>query len=183
MELFSREVKTEVGALRLVADSHALVAVLWQGDDPKRVPLPEWREARAHPVLDQAERQLEEYFEARRAQFDLPIRFIVGTEFQKRVWSALLEIPHGETRTYGALAAGIGRPGASRAVGVANSRNPVSIIVPCHRVIGADGKLTGFAGGLAVKKKLLDLERGFSSPGSEAAPGNDCRDPRAAISA
>lgn len=102
--------------------------------------------------------QLAEYFDERRTAFDLPLA-MVGTEFQRRVWSALQEIPYGHTESYGELALRIGSPGASRAVGLANGRNPVSIVVPCHRVIGAGGSLTGYGGGLERKRQLLDLER------------------------
>jgi len=115
------------------------------------------REDRHHPVLAEAERQLAEYFKGERTMFDLPLQFR-GTAFQKRVWQQLLRIPYGQTRSYGQLALAMGNGSASRAVGLANSRNPLSIIVPCHRVIGASGKLTGFAGGLETKAKLLDLE-------------------------
>lgn len=105
----------------------------------------------------QAIRQLNEYFTGRRKSFDLPLA-PEGTEFQKRVWKALSAIPYGETRTYGEIAALAGNPKASRAVGLANNKNPIGIIVPCHRVVGADGKLTGYAGGLKAKEWLLDLE-------------------------
>ena len=110
------------------------------------------------PALLEAGKQLLEYLEGKRRSFDLKYQ-MEGTEFEKRVWSALLTIPYGETRTYGALAEMVGNPKAARAVGRANSRNPLSIFVPCHRVIGAGGKLTGYAGGVAMKKKLLALER------------------------
>ena len=101
--------------------------------------------------------QLEEYFAGKRREFDLPLRFN-GTEFQRRVWSALMTIPYGETRSYGAVAKLCGNAKASRAVGMANNRNPVVIICPCHRVIGSDGSLVGFGGGITVKKWLLDHE-------------------------
>ncbi|APU14971.1 MULTISPECIES: methylated-DNA--[protein]-cysteine S-methyltransferase [Actinoalloteichus] len=102
--------------------------------------------------------QLTEYFEGRRTEFDLPTA-AQGTPFQQQVWSALREIPYGETVTYGWIAERLGRPTASRAVGAANGRNPISIIVPCHRVIGAGGALTGYGGGLHRKERLLELER------------------------
>lgn len=102
--------------------------------------------------------QLEEYFAGTRTTFDLVLR-PTGTVFQRRVWDALSRIPYGETRTYGEIAEAIGQPGAARAVGLANGRNPIAIVVPCHRVIGADGSLTGYGGGLDVKRALLDLER------------------------
>jgi methylated-DNA-[protein]-cysteine S-methyltransferase len=103
--------------------------------------------------------QLTAYFAGERTAFDLPLR-LEGTAFQRRVWAALREVPYGETWSYGQLAAHIGSPGASRAVGLANGRNPIAIVVPCHRVVGADGKLTGYGGGLERKRQLLDLERG-----------------------
>jgi methylated-DNA-[protein]-cysteine S-methyltransferase len=103
-------------------------------------------------------RQLDEYFGGQRTEFDLPMN-LVGTPFQRTVWAALQEIPYGETRSYGQLAERIGRPGAARAVGLANGRNPIGIIVPCHRVVGASGDLTGYGGGLERKQHLLDFER------------------------
>ena len=109
-------------------------------------------------VLRQAIRQLKEYFAGERRSFDLPIH-IAGTAFQEKVWRELKKIPYGETVSYGQIAANIGNPKASRAVGSANHNNPVSIVIPCHRVIGANGKLTGYGGGLDMKKMLLDLER------------------------
>jgi methylated-DNA-[protein]-cysteine S-methyltransferase len=109
------------------------------------------------PPLAMAVRQLSEYFAGSRRRFDLPLR-LEGTVFQQRVWRELTEIPYGETWSYGQLAARIGKPTASRAVGLANGRNPISILVPCHRVIGADGSLTGYGGGLARKQWLLAHE-------------------------
>ena len=110
-----------------------------------------------HPILLETERQLSEYFAGQRTQFDLPLE-PRGTKFQIKVWQALREIPFGQTRSYLDLAKAIGSPGASRAVGAANGKNPLSIVVPCHRVIGADRSLTGFAGGLQAKAALLALE-------------------------
>ncbi len=112
-------------------------------------------------------RQLEEYFAGRRRQFDLPLD-LRGTDFQKRCWRELLKIPYGETRSYAEIARAIGNPLAVRAVGLANGQNPIAIIVPCHRVIGSDGSLTGYGGGLNVKRQLLELEGALS--GSLAAP-------------
>ena len=109
------------------------------------------------PVLQEALRQLGEYFDGTRKVFDLPLQ-PRGTAFQQRVWRALCDIPYGQTRSYTHLAAQIGRPKACRAVGMANHKNPIPILIPCHRVVGADGSLTGYAGGLAMKKALLDLE-------------------------
>jgi len=147
-----------VGALKLVASSRGLTAILWERDDPKRVRLGVLVGDPDHPVLLETERQLAEYFAGARTVFDIELD-MTGTEFQKRVWAALLTIPFGATRSYAEIARQIGRPKASRAVGAANGRNPVSILAPCHRAIGSDGKLHGFAGGLEVKQYLLDLER------------------------
>ena len=147
-----------VGELTLVADDRGLAAILWQDDRPGRVRLGALVEKTDHPVLLETERQLGEYFAGERRSFDVPLSF-AGTDFQKRVWAALLAIPFGETRSYGEIAHQLGAPGASRAVGAANGRNPISIIAPCHRVVGSNGKLTGFAGGLDAKAFLLALER------------------------
>ncbi len=153
----STTMASPVGTLTLVASDRGLAAVLWEDDDPQRVRLGEVVEDRSHPVLIETERQLREYFAGKRTAFALALD-PVGTPFQQQVWMALREIPFGTTRTYGEQAKRIGRPSASRAVGAANGRNPLSIVVPCHRVIGTSGKLTGFAGGLAVKATLLRLE-------------------------
>jgi methylated-DNA-[protein]-cysteine S-methyltransferase len=118
-----------------------------------------WPHAPAHPVLVQAIAQLDDYFAGRRTQFDLPLDLHGGTPFQQSVWRALLAIPAGGTTSYGALSESMGRPSAVRAVGAAVGRNPVSIVVPCHRVLGRDGSLTGYAGGLERKSALLELER------------------------
>lgn len=147
-----------VGELTLVADANGLAAILWENDRPGRVRLGALTEAPDHPLLVETERQLGEYFAGDRRRFDVPLSF-AGTAFQKSVWAALLAIPFGETRSYGEVAAQIGKPGASCAVGAANGRNPISIIAPCHRVIGSTGKLTGFAGGMEAKQYLLELER------------------------
>ena len=146
-----------VGKLKLVASSEALVAVLWEREKPNRVKLEIPELDPHHPLLLVTEDQLSEYFAGHRTQFDLPLK-PRGTQFQMRVWQALREIPFGQTRSYMDLARAIGSPEAIRAVGAANGKNPLSIIVPCHRVIGADGSLTGFAGGLQVKAALLALE-------------------------
>jgi methylated-DNA-[protein]-cysteine S-methyltransferase len=156
MTLFRNTMDSPVGALTLVASDSGLVAILWENDEPDRVRLGAIVD-RDHPVLIEAARQLRAYFDGRLTAFTLPLDFR-GTDFQKSVWAALLTIPFGETRSYGEIARQIGRPTASRAVGAANGRNPISIIAPCHRVIGSMGGLTGFAGGLEAKKLLLDLE-------------------------
>ena len=148
-----------VGKLTLVATDDGLSGILWDNDQPRRVPLAVDAEDNHHPVLLEAERQLREYFSGRRKEFALKLD-LAGTPFQRKVWKALLTIPFGETRLYGQIAKQIGSPRAVRAVGAANGRNPVSIVAPCHRVIGSTGKLTGFAGGLDIKAQLLALEKG-----------------------
>jgi methylated-DNA-[protein]-cysteine S-methyltransferase len=150
-------VSSRVGLLKLVANDLALVAILWENDDPKRVRLGSVVEDVDHPILCLAEQQLGEYFAGARKSFDLPLDF-AGTPFQKKVWSELLNIPFGQTRTYGQIANAIGKPRAFRAVGAANRKNPISIVAPCHRVIGKDGSLTGFAKGLEAKECLLGIE-------------------------
>ena len=148
-----------VGDLTRVASDEGLMAVLWPDDDPARVRLGARSEATDHPVLREAASQLSEYFAGQRQRFCVPLHF-QGTDFQRQVWAALLDIPFGETRSYADIARAIGRPTATRAVGAANGRNPISIIAPCHRVVGSNGALTGFAGGVETKKYLLDLEQG-----------------------
>jgi methylated-DNA-[protein]-cysteine S-methyltransferase len=141
-----------LGPIRLAADADALVELSF-ADEAADGAAPD------HPVLAAACEQLDEYFAGTRTAFDLPLR-LGGTAWEQRVWAELLAIPYGETTTYGALALRLGAPGAARAVGSANGRNPVSIVVPCHRVIGAGGALTGYAWGVGRKAGLLDLERG-----------------------
>lgn len=153
----SKTVASPVGRLTLVASDKGLAAILWENDRPGRVRLTIARQDRKHPVLLETERQLKEYFAGTRKRFKLPLDF-TGTDFQKQVWKALLAIPFGETRSYAQIARQVGRPAAVRAVGAANGRNPISIVAPCHRVIGTNGKLTGFAGGLDAKARLLALE-------------------------
>ncbi|MDY6510636.1 methylated-DNA--[protein]-cysteine S-methyltransferase [Acinetobacter sp. YIM 103518] len=157
MQLYNKKIQTPVGQLTLVAYDQALVAVLWENDDPTRVKLSESFEQNEHPLLVEVEKQLAEYFAGQRTQFNIPLDF-QGTAFQKSVWSELLQIPFGETRSYKQIAESIGNVKAIRAVGAANGKNPISIIAPCHRVIGANGKLVGFAGGLKNKDILLNLE-------------------------
>ncbi|HEX7673945.1 MAG TPA: methylated-DNA--[protein]-cysteine S-methyltransferase [Bdellovibrio sp.] len=157
MNYFYKEMKSPVGRLKLISDDHALVAVLWENDPPMRVPLDEAAHDKNHPVLVQAEDELNEYFAGTRTRFSVPLN-PHGTDFQKSVWMQLRKIPYGETRSYKDLAVAIGNPSACRAVGAANGKNPLSIIVPCHRVIGSNGTLTGFAGGLEFKNYLLNLE-------------------------
>lgn len=157
-------VPSPVGKLKLVASDKGLAAILWENDNPRRVRVRAAAENNRHPVLLETQRQLAEYFAGKRESFSLPLDPI-GTKFQNDVWQALLSIPFGETRTYGQLAKQLGNPQASRAVGAANGKNPIAIVVPCHRVIGSSGKLTGFAGGLEAKARLLRLE----SPVPEAS--------------
>jgi methylated-DNA-[protein]-cysteine S-methyltransferase len=147
-----------IGELLLVSDGAALTAVRF--DDARRGrPTPDGAD---DPVIAEAAAQLRAYFAGERTAFDLPLR-AAGTPFEQTVWDELRQIPYGETTSYGELAARVGEPSAARAVGRANGRNPIPIIVPCHRVIGADGSLTGFGGGLETKRALLDLERGALS--------------------
>ncbi|HEX4051855.1 MAG TPA: methylated-DNA--[protein]-cysteine S-methyltransferase [Steroidobacteraceae bacterium] len=148
---------SSVGSLTLVASDRGLAAILWENDRPGRVPLDACMDTGNHAVLQETRRQLSEYFAGARQVFSLPLDFN-GTAFQRRVWQALLTIPYGQTRSYGEIARQIGQPAAVRAVGAANGRNPISIVVPCHRVVGSSGQLTGFAGGLATKAQLLTLE-------------------------
>ena len=150
-------VATPVGPLTLVAEGGALVRISF-GDDRHSSEGRESSGCSDHtPLLDEAARQLADYFEGRRREFDLPLA-PAGTSFQREVWAALREIPYGETRSYKDIARAVGRPRACRAVGMANNRNPLPIVIPCHRVVGASGALTGYAGGLEVKSKLLQLE-------------------------
>jgi methylated-DNA-[protein]-cysteine S-methyltransferase len=155
-----------VGELTLVASDVGLTAILWENDEPDRVRLGAMAKDDDHPILTEAAQQLRAYFAGTLTRFTVPLDF-QGTDFQKSVWAALLTIPFGETRSYGEIARQIGRPSASRAVGAANGRNPISIIAPCHRVIGSNGALTGFAGGLEAKAFLLGIE-GCETPAAEA---------------
>lgn len=165
MMLFYKEMKSPVGKLKLVASTNALHAVLWEQERPNRIKLATLRLDPQQPILIETERQLREYFAGARTVFDLPLD-PTGSEFQKNVWRALREIPFGQTRSYLDIAKRLGSAKAVRAVGAANGRNPLSIIVPCHRVIAANGALTGFAGGLEVKATLLALEAHHSSSAS-----------------
>jgi methylated-DNA-[protein]-cysteine S-methyltransferase len=148
--------ESPIGELLLCCDGASLTGLYM--DSPGRPPLDgDWTEDASAAPLPDAVRQLREYFAGTRREFDLPLR-LQGTEFQQRVWHSLTEIPYGETLSYGQLAKRIGNPNASRAVGLANGSNPISIMVPCHRVIGADGSLTGYGGGLERKRWLLAHE-------------------------
>ena len=157
MTLSYKETHSPVGKLKLVASSDSLVAVLWEQERPNRLKLDPSTRVSSHPILLETERQLAEYFAGRRTQFELALE-MSGSEFQMKVWRALREIPFGQTKSYRDLATAVGSSKAFRAVGIANGKNPLSIVVPCHRVVGSDGSLTGFAGGLQAKAALLALE-------------------------
>lgn len=147
------ELPTMAGLLRIVEENDAILQIQFE-QEQKTVGDAALQDT---PLLLEAKRQLEEYFAGLRAGFSLPLN-PQGTAFQKKVWQQLEAIPYGQTRTYGQIAAAVGQPTASRAVGGANHNNPIAIVIPCHRVIGANGKLTGYAGGLDIKEKLLRLE-------------------------
>ena len=140
-----------------IAEEDGYIVRVFFGDDARAGALQDFQ-ALESELIRKAAGQLDEYFAGQRREFDLPFLFR-GTDFQKQAWDALLEIPYGRTQSYGEIAARIGRPKASRAVGMANNRNPIVIICPCHRVIGANGTLVGYGGGLPAKKYLLDLEK------------------------
>jgi methylated-DNA-[protein]-cysteine S-methyltransferase len=150
-------VDSPIGRLVLQTDGVSLIGLYMDVPGRPIQGMSAWQEDANAGPLPEAVRQLEEYFAGKRRDFDLPLH-LDGTEFQQRVWRVLTEIPYGETWSYGELAKRIGNPNASRAVGLANGRNPVSIVVPCHRVIGADGSLTGYGGGLQRKQWLLAHE-------------------------
>ncbi len=152
-------VASPIGELLLLGDGRVLRGLYMQGGRKPIAVAPTWQRADA-PFATVAA-QLEEYFSGHRRTFDVPLQ-MHGTQFERCVWNALREIPYGETMSYGQLASRIGQPAGARAVGLANGRNPISVIVPCHRVIGADGSLTGYGGGLERKRILLELERGQS---------------------
>jgi methylated-DNA-[protein]-cysteine S-methyltransferase len=155
--------QTPLGSMLLVSDGRALTGAYFTGQKYDATPQPDWQQDEALPVLYEARGQLLEYFAGKRTEFDLSL-LTAGTAFQVRVWRALLAIPHAETRTYGEVARALGEHAAVRAVGAAIGRNRISVIVPCHRVIGADGALTGYAGGLDRKRSLLALEAGVATP-------------------
>lgn len=148
--------ESPVGRLFLAGDSNALLSVSFECSKRAASPQANWKENRA--IFKEAIRQLEAYFSGELREFQLSLA-MAGTEFQRRVWEALRAIPYGETISYAQLAVRVGNSKATRAVGLANGSNPIPIIVPCHRVIGSDGSLTGFGGGLSTKKKLLELEQ------------------------
>lgn len=157
-----QDIDSPVGRLRLIASVEALVGIGFErGRDMARGTSGLARGSNS--IIEHTRAQLDEYFAGTRRAFDLPLD-PRGTEFQKRVWSRLTKIAYGETTTYGSLASELGNPKGSRAVGLANGSNPIPIVIPCHRVIGADGSLTGFGGGLPIKAMLLELERSATQP-------------------
>jgi methylated-DNA-[protein]-cysteine S-methyltransferase len=155
--IYYATMESPVGSLRLVAEEMGLRMVWFLRGRAKQKPHEDWKEDEAFFI--DVRRQLQEYFAGELREFDIPL-LMEGTEFQKRVWKTLQTIPYGETISYGELAKKIGDSKAVRAVGAANGQNPIPIIVPCHRVIGSDGSLTGFGGGIENKRKLLELEKG-----------------------
>lgn len=155
--IHSMHFDSALGGITLAATDQGLAGV-WFDRQRHSPDMTGWLSDDDHPVLREAARQLDDYFAGRRQHFDLPLDLSHGTTFQQSVWRALLAIPSGQTTSYGALSAGVGKPAAVRAVGAAVGRNPISVIVPCHRVVGSNGSLTGYAGGLDRKSALLDLE-------------------------
>lgn len=158
MSLACTTITSLIGPLTLIASDAGVTAILWEKDkDGGRVKIENAAQNDRHPILLETQRQLKEYFDGHRTEFSLPLD-LRGTEFQKKVWAALQTIPYGKTCSYADIARKIGAPDAVRAVGAANGKNPVGIVVPCHRVIGSGGKLTGFAAGLEIKARLLHIE-------------------------
>lgn len=154
-DTFQTQLDSPIGVLTLVASDEGLQKILWEDQaEQAEDAIP----AETHPILAAASAQLTEYFAGDRVEFDLPLD-LTGTDFQKAAWLALTDVPYGETSSYGEQAERIGRTGAFRAIGAANGKNPIPIVLPCHRIVGADGSLTGFAGGLAMKQRLLALEQ------------------------
>jgi methylated-DNA-[protein]-cysteine S-methyltransferase len=161
IQMWKTILSSPVGQLHAFSNSEALCALLWgESEDNKFGRDAQFVDAGLHPILRRLEQQLTEYFTGTRLEFDLPLE-PAGSKFQLAVWNALRKIPFGETRSYSEQATMIGNPTAVRAVGAANGRNPISIVVPCHRVIGKNGDLTGFGGGIPVKQFLLDHERHY----------------------
>lgn len=156
-------IKSPVGMLKLVANDKKLVAILWDKEKLNRVKLEEMQEDASYPILLETEHQLKQYFSGQRTSFDLPIE-ANGTKFQESVWQVLIQIPYGMTWSYKQVAEKINHPLAVRAVGTAIGRNPISIIIPCHRVVAKNGGMAGFAGGINRKNILLSLERSPFNP-------------------
>jgi len=155
--LTSAVMDSPMGELTIVVSDAGLRAILWPSERAGRVTFAEAVESGQHPIIEQTIEQLGEYLAGERETFDLPLD-LVGTDFQKDVWAGLEKIPFGQTQSYGELADQLDKPGAARAVGSATGRNPISIVVPCHRLVGSSGKLTGFAGGIDTKQWLLTHE-------------------------
>jgi methylated-DNA-[protein]-cysteine S-methyltransferase len=153
--VFYTHLSSPLGKLLLTSDGDNLTAIYFPKHQHENLPAAHWR--RDPKCLDEACRQLRAYFVGELHKFDLPLA-MAGSPFERRVWNALRKIPHGKTVSYGDIAAKIGQPKACRAVGLANGRNPIPIVVPCHRVIGSNGSLTGYGGGLDTKRRLLELE-------------------------
>lgn len=147
--LYSCRFETPIGILGISADENGITAIVFDGEN---------LQGDDNIYLKNARAQLSEYFSGKRRSFDIPLS-LKGTGFQQKVWRELMKIPYGETRSYSSIAEAIGNPRAVRAVGMANNRNPVPIIIPCHRVVGKDGSLVGYAGGLEIKKYLIELEK------------------------
>lgn len=160
---YSKAIQTPAGRLVLVCSDSAVSAVLWENESRELKLPPQVHQAASHPLLDRVESQLREYFSGTRQTFDLPLA-PEGTSFQQEAWRALLRIPYGCTISYQEQASQMGDTRKTRAVGAANGKNPISIIIPCHRVIGKNGSLTGFAGGLDLKRYLLQLEARHADP-------------------
>ena len=156
MSKVQRKMNSKIGPLYLVASAKALHGVFWKSQNESK----EQSNSEESRLLDKAEVQINEYLSGKRKSFDIPLE-LEGTEFQKKVWAELVKIPYGQTRSYKDIAKNLKDSNASRAVGTANRRNPISLIVPCHRVIASDGTLGGYAGGLPIKEFLLSLEKGI----------------------
>ena len=154
--IYKAFVETKIGCIGIVEEDQSLTHLLFNDKKSPGDTVEKWT-----PLLQNVAKQLKEYLAGRRREFDIPLK-LSGTDFQLSVWNALLTIPYGETRSYREIAEQVGSPKAYRAVGMANHWNPIAIIVPCHRVIGADGSLTGFGGGLELKRQLLELEGALS---------------------
>jgi methylated-DNA-[protein]-cysteine S-methyltransferase len=174
MKSYYKTIKSPVGKLILIASHKNLLAILWENEEINREGIGNPERDTGHPILCETEKQLNEYFAGMRKNFKLPLPDpFPGTEFQNKVWLALRDIPFGETISYEELACRIGSPKACRAVGAANGRNFIPIIIPCHRVIGKSGKLIGFGGGLNKKQHLLNLEHGVMRKNNHASPGKN----------
>jgi len=155
IEKFCKEIKSPIGSLVLILDKSALIGIEFGKEKVDNLPNKPLKEN--HTILNETEKQLLEYFPGNRREFDIPLK-LIGTDFQKKVWQELIKIPFGETISYQQLAEKMGNQNKARAVGNANSKNPIPIIIPCHRVIEKNGKLGGFGGGLHIKQFLLELE-------------------------